>query len=81
MQTNYESALALARERWAVHNAFDLEDQCWIGLFQEYGCPTVIEAIKGLRNFRDDRPSARFQTFQNAIARIASGSGPSSRVQ
>jgi len=79
--SDYTDALALAKERWAETNAFDLEDCVWLGLFQRHGCPVVIESIRGQQFIRSDNPSTRYEFLLGAVERLSAAYAPSARIR
>lgn len=81
MTHDYSSARALAQQRWAQFNDFDLSDDSWDQLFTEFGCANVIEAVRCMKHARDRSPEGRYKFFLKNISNIAERFPKSSRVQ
>jgi hypothetical protein len=67
-----DPAIELAKQRWALLNDFDLEDEQWERLFSMYTPGEILTAIKYLSRVRSSVPATRYQLFEKELQRIAS---------
>jgi len=80
-QSNWNSALALAQQRWALYNDFDLDPETWFALFEDFGAPVVVESIRCMKNCNDSRPEKRFHFLANNCEKISKQNPRSNRIQ
>jgi len=66
----YAGVFALAKQRWAEVNSFDLEDDTWHLLFQQHRPCDILQAIRYMRNTKDPDPGRRYQRFVRLLENL-----------
>lgn len=58
-----ESAIALAKQRWAAIHPFDLEPELWEQLFSEHRAGDILQAIRKTATTRDRQPALLYKSL------------------
>jgi hypothetical protein len=58
-----QQAIALAKQRFAQHFPFDLDDATWQRLFDAHSSGDILEAVKKSGTTRDRRPEKVFESL------------------
>lgn len=66
-----QSSLQIAKQRWQQWNRFDIADEDWIALFQTYGAPATLQAIRSMRHCHNSDPAFRYEWLRSHAERAA----------